>query len=998
MTARKNVNNLIKPNVMKSNIIYFNLSRIFVILFTLLAVSTFGQKPPHLDSLIFLPPNEPIPYEAPDGGIIIDDSKGHYSNYGFESNPALPEHQTKEDIWRNAPIIVEGRAQRGLIREPYDEYPALIVSPKEIYEVYPYALSYVYRGDVKGDTIYILLPRYNYNKVLSPDQNGHGCTREIFGPYYYSIAFLKPIQFNGYTYYTPCNTEYEGFSWNNHSSKFDDSKCINIEYSKENIKSIFSKKGIKFEVNRQIVNKKAIKVEKRTKPKKSDAIPVTGQKIEEYLRDRGWLRPAIVELGIRGSNNFTYVLDSMEVIDDGIGVHSLTFQVYGVAEHNRYFSKALLFLRYNTDVFGDSILAHSKLFINKAPAFYGSNYSMASVDDSEDVFGASLVFTDFLNSLGLLMPAGQKVLLFTVTMDFDQVGCNHKPNLQPAEWDRVNLITTYMTEIGSTIYSYDTVTIAEIPNPELCPFVQITSSFKEVNGKRAGVGDTLEIKGHNFGEKPGYVSFKDANDLPNRYTTGLESQYILQWKDTMIQVLIPSLIKEGYTGDAKGCAGSGLVKVFTAAGDTAVSADTLKIEFAHTNFKYHNKIFPAYLGKLYCINGFIFTLDSSLVGRTDIIAAIEYCLKQWANFTGLRLELEKDNSGNIIFLKEGSDPIFRNYITAKNLGNSTIMLTSSPYTTGDTNPFDIWVRNTITSITINSGLNYWTNPEGDKPDGYYDFIGILLHELGHVLNINHDVQYVHNLKSLMYFGDNTSFVAASDRINLSQWGTEAKNGVQYVIDNSKIQSLNDLSYIKPLFSGNMPELSIAPTIIPSQDTVLCAEQVTSYMLSSNYSSNNKWSTGATTQSITILPSSFPGNQTESSQYYSVKRWNENCTIASNPSLPVKVTWKKYCLRPPGDDKFTDDEISIRSQGRLNASISPNPFSQGIELHLSELNSGTLHITIFAMNGMVVLSKDVPVRENSMKYFLALDGLTSGIYYLQVQNEGRSSSQQLIKIE
>ncbi|QLH28622.1 MAG: T9SS type A sorting domain-containing protein [Candidatus Parvibacillus calidus] len=108
--------------------------------------------------------------------------------------------------------------------------------------------------------------------------------------------------------------------------------------------------------------------------------------------------------------------------------------------------------------------------------------------------------------------------------------------------------------------------------------------------------------------------------------------------------------------------------------------------------------------------------------------------------------------------------------------------------------------------------------------------------------------------------------------------------------------------------------------------------------------------------------------------------------------------EKYCLRPPGDDKFTDDEISIRSQGRLNASISPNPFSQGIELHLSELNSGTLHITIFAMNGMVVLSKDVPVRENSMKYFLALDGLTSGIYYLQVQNEGRSSSQQLIKIE
>ena len=287
MTALKNVINLIKPYVMKSNIIYFTLSRVFILFFTLLTVSAFGQRPPHLDSLIFLPPNEPIPYEAPDGGIIIDDSKGHYSNYGFESNPALPEHQTKEDIWRSAPVIVEGRAQKGMIRDPYDEYPALIVSPNEIYEVHPYVLSYVYRGDVKGDTIYVLLPRYNYNIVRRPSPI-HNCKAFVYAPNMYSMAFLKPLEIGGFKYYTPCNTEYQGFEWVNSVSKFSDSGCSQEFISRNQIRENFYQKGYSFENLRKKVAPKSKEVEneKNIKPKKSDAIPVTGQKIESYLRDR----------------------------------------------------------------------------------------------------------------------------------------------------------------------------------------------------------------------------------------------------------------------------------------------------------------------------------------------------------------------------------------------------------------------------------------------------------------------------------------------------------------------------------------------------------------------------------------------------------------------------------------------------------------------------------------------------------------------------------------
>jgi hypothetical protein len=242
------------------------------------------------------------------------------------------------------------------------------------------------------------------------------------------------------------------------------------------------------------------------------------------------------------------------------------------------------------------------------------------------------------------------------------------------------------------------------------------------------------------------------------------------------------------------------------------------------------------------------------------------------------------------------------------------MSTSSRYRKGVNSPADIWIRNNFTKISINSSLSFWLNPFGDKPSGYYDFIGILLHELGHVLNLNHDVQYADSLKSLMYCGDNTSLSTAANRLNLTQWADAAKEGVQYVIDKSKIQPLNDYSYIKPLFSGNIPTLSSAPVINPSNDTTLCAELVSSYSLSSNIASNNRWNTGQTTQTINITPPLFDTGVIADTSQYTVKLWNENCTVVSYPSLPVSVIWNKYCIRPPGDDKFTDDEISTRSQG------------------------------------------------------------------------------------
>ena len=267
--------------------------KILLCLWVVLSLNTFfpifllAQKPPHLDSLIFLPDNEPFPIEPNPTPEFSPEYR--YPDFGFEINPSSSEYRSREAVWRNAPIIVEGRTMKGMLQEERNKYPALFLSDKEVYEVYPYALSYVYRGDVIGDTIYILLPRYNFNKVQAPDPNGHDCKAFVYAPNLYSIAFLKPIKINGFTYYTPCNTNYEGFEWVNELAKFIEDRCIVKGYSKSDILQTFSEKGDHLQVKRSIAEEKKqkeVEREKHISPKKSDAIPVTGQKIEEYMGDR----------------------------------------------------------------------------------------------------------------------------------------------------------------------------------------------------------------------------------------------------------------------------------------------------------------------------------------------------------------------------------------------------------------------------------------------------------------------------------------------------------------------------------------------------------------------------------------------------------------------------------------------------------------------------------------------------------------------------------------
>lgn len=108
--------------------------------------------------------------------------------------------------------------------------------------------------------------------------------------------------------------------------------------------------------------------------------------------------------------------------------------------------------------------------------------------------------------------------------------------------------------------------------------------------KIAGVSDTLTIQGYNLGNEHGSLHFTAAdagglmaNPSDPTFLKGLDDQYMLVWSDTLIKVIVPSVVYQGYEDDVpnySGGAGTGPIKIKTAAGDSCVSATSLQIPYS----------------------------------------------------------------------------------------------------------------------------------------------------------------------------------------------------------------------------------------------------------------------------------------------------------------------------------------------------------------------------------------------------------------------------------
>lgn len=125
----------------------------------------------------------------------------------------------------------------------------------------------------------------------------------------------------------------------------------------------------------------------------------------------------------------------------------------------------------------------------------------------------------------------------------------------------------------------------------------------------------------------------------------------------------------------------------------------------------------------------------------------------------------------------------------------------------------------------------------------------------------------------------------------------------------------------------------------------------------------------------------------------------------------------YNGAPNYDDRFyrnieyikqsnTDDDCSsiqtilaVKSSQAIseNLMVAPNPFENSISLNTSNLLPGNSHLRIVSSLGVEVYTSEAAVSSSNQQLDLSgLSSLSTGVYFLFVENEGRLYSQKIIK--
>lgn len=258
----------------------------------------------------------------------------------------------------------------------------------------------------------------------------------------------------------------------------------------------------------------------------------------------------------------------------------------------------------------------------------------------------------------------------------------------------------------------------------------------------------LTINGSGFGNNPSgdaAINFKDANNdhaAPD-YEVAYNSPYIISWTDTQIKVRVPDR------------AGSGKFSVVVSDGSTATSAGPLEVFFSVIDALFQNDAGDYVIKEPRLMNtngsgGYTITYSTSTAGKgidfsqSPAKAAFERAMATWKEVAGANLIAGKtttyqkvaDDSLNLIVFDNTNSGVDH---MADGVLESTFSWFSAcqqngQILIGQKTGFDIVLRNEAVSTGDNLSIE---NGPCFPAQNSYDLEMIILHELGHALNLSH---------------------------------------------------------------------------------------------------------------------------------------------------------------------------------------------------------------------------------------------------------------------
>ncbi|MFT7163342.1 MAG: hypothetical protein ACI9GZ_004544, partial [Bacteroidia bacterium] len=464
---------------------------------------------------------------------------------------------------------------------------------------------------------------------------------------------------------------------------------------------------------------------------------------------------------------------------------------------------------------------------------------------------------------------------------------------------------------------------------------------------------TLTINGSGFGSSRGngYVEFKNANDGGNTWVRPLASEYV-SWSDSEIKVKVTA---SSGGGANNGTAGTGGIRVFENSGTSATSSNDLIVRFSRLNVVSDGEPFQTKHINQNNNGGYTFFYHPSF--PTAAKAAFESELNDWR--CGVLVNFGIGQSTSTAKPARDGENIIR-FSDTSEMPQGVLGVTYSWWAGCITGQ---WYVEEI-DMMYNSDQSFYFG-EGSTPSGQYDFRTVVLHEIGHAVQLGHVI----NSNESMHF----SVARGQSKRELSD---RDKEGGEFVMNQSS--TTNSCSQgTMSLLDANNCNLGAA-----SKGGLAKADE------------NSVTLGGSTTIRLTNHIGNIQWQQSTTGDNYSDIS-GANAENYSTGAL-FQTTWYRAKVKNgTSQEAFSNEEkvsVGLTSVGefRFVSNFFPNPVVDVLNLDFSE--KGSYQFSIVDLTGRKLLIDQKKLVGN---YSLNLSFIPSGIYLLEIKNKKQQT--QWVKI-
>jgi hypothetical protein len=469
--------------------------------------------------------------------------------------------------------------------------------------------------------------------------------------------------------------------------------------------------------------------------------------------------------------NITIENQKISCISDGQKTF-FEFDIYASGNSsNTYLENVVFVLGYNSNAFHTNVSANNSIIVTMGNSFSSPTYDdpmNGIIDDGPDSvrFRLGTNFNGVSWNRALITTSPIKLLHVKMEL-FD---CDYyDADLKFKDIANVSIIALYtntpnISPITAPYLAYN-ANYVQPSNFALCSSIQIDDFYPKTIS--AGTNSILTIVGSGFGclRGEGNILFKDADNGGTTYIPDLNKIDYLSWSDTLINIILPSIIDTtptiNHTSNIYHPRSGDFI--ITTNIDALNSSPDLNIRYSAANY-YNtdtNVNIPLYKKLPYRQVSFKdysdnhareFYLDTSISNNPQMTAVVYKALNDWSCLTNINWKIVGTVAKDTISNQTSKSIIYQSNFTIGNFIAYTDFKNSTEYCLDNSSnsnfvyckSLDIVIKRTIPwfyDTTMNLAI----------PPNKYDFYNSILYEFGHA----HYLEHVNTIPDIMYFSNRT---------------------------------------------------------------------------------------------------------------------------------------------------------------------------------------------------------------------------------------------------